>query len=939
MVNKFQYFDIDITINDKRDVRGLILDNKIKVVLISDPEINRSICSVGIGAGYLQDVFEGTAHFLEHLLFMGSEKYPKQNEYTSYIQTCGGTYNAFTSDNMTVYYLELDTSFFKKGVEMLSWFFKKPILDMKHINSEREIINSEHEKNILNDTWIMDDIFKNFIKSKNKYNNFGTGNSVSLKDITKEDIMDFYNKYYTTDNTYVCIIDTKPIDIMIKEYIGFFDDISDNSYKKENERFPKEEIHFEEDNLVIFKSVTEYNFFNIYNIFKCDGSNQIDYQLINLINFLIGSEYIDSISYFLKENKIIKNISSSVDYFYDFNVNINTQFLLNNPSIEHINIIVSLYNDLLNEMSLIEEKDFQKIYENFQKINLLKCVYSDEDKNSNYSISIIENLIKSEPKYAILRKNIVPQYNKKIYERFIEIIDTIDIKIITNINYQNITNFKISKWYKTKYFMTNFKFPIKIKSNYKINLLNSIGIKDFFIKTNIFNKNIDKNEYPKLVNSDKNIKRDIYYLEKNKYNQPIASITILRKNSIIKDKYNKLIFSIYCNLCIILLQYYLETMSNYKMYCSIDIYEDNISLNFNGLEYLLNNYIFEIIKVIHPDSIILNPNLEKKFNTFIIDIIEHFSNSKYDSPYIKCIDVNKILLNNNMFPEEAIKFLKKLTFNEFKKKIVECFKYEYEYFIIVGIEKDNSSSNNNCIIDENINYIIESLSLNPKKYLIKNQYNEPEFKLDLDFIFKKSQINSDEQNNCVLHGFIMNCISIENDNKFIKKEIVYELLKNKLVYQITSNIINEPLFDQIRTIDKLGYIVKSDFISQNFKNKVIMIVYFLVQSTYDIKLINKSIDKFIIFLKNDIKNNKNTYIEKFSSLKKSKILSFDKSFIDLDEEVSTYASSILEKYGIFNINQVLKNICKKIKFKDFIQAINKIINSKENYRIIFNKNI
>jgi secreted Zn-dependent insulinase-like peptidase len=118
-----------------------------------------------------------------------------------------------------------------------------------------------------------------------------------------------------------------------------------------------------------------------------------------------------------------------------------------------------------------------------------------------------------------------------------------------------------------------------------------------------------------------------------------------------------------------------------------------------------------------------------------------------------------------------------------------------------------------------------------------------------------------------------------------------------------------------------------------------MIVYFLVQSTYDIKLINKSIDKFIIFLKNDIKNNKNTYIEKFSSLKKSKILMFEKPFINLDEEVNTYTSSILEKYGIFNINQVLKNICKKIKFKDFIQAVNKIINSKENYRIIFNKNI
>jgi insulysin len=127
MINKFQHFDIDKAINDNRNMSGIILKNGIKIIFISDNDINKSVCSVGVGAGYLHDEYEGTAHFLEHLLFMGSEKYPEQNEYTSYIQTCGGSFNAFTADYMTLYYLELDTSFFKKGVEMLSWFFKKPL--------------------------------------------------------------------------------------------------------------------------------------------------------------------------------------------------------------------------------------------------------------------------------------------------------------------------------------------------------------------------------------------------------------------------------------------------------------------------------------------------------------------------------------------------------------------------------------------------------------------------------------------------------------------------------------------------------------------------------------------------------------------------------------------------------------------------------------------
>ena len=145
-MNKFQYFDIDLAINDTRDVRGIILSNKIKMVLVSDKDINNSICAVGVGAGHLQDEFQGTAHFLEHLLFMGNEKYPEQNAYSSYVLGSGGHFNAFTADNFTLYHLELDSNFLSKGIEMLSWFFSKPLLDMKHINSEREIVNSEHEK-------------------------------------------------------------------------------------------------------------------------------------------------------------------------------------------------------------------------------------------------------------------------------------------------------------------------------------------------------------------------------------------------------------------------------------------------------------------------------------------------------------------------------------------------------------------------------------------------------------------------------------------------------------------------------------------------------------------------------------------------------------------------------------------------------------------------
>ena len=70
----YKSFDILQTKNDKREIKGFKLDNNITVVLISDEKLSKSSCCVGVHTGYSSDEFSGTAHFLEHLLFLGNKK-------------------------------------------------------------------------------------------------------------------------------------------------------------------------------------------------------------------------------------------------------------------------------------------------------------------------------------------------------------------------------------------------------------------------------------------------------------------------------------------------------------------------------------------------------------------------------------------------------------------------------------------------------------------------------------------------------------------------------------------------------------------------------------------------------------------------------------------------------------------------------------------------
>lgn len=71
-----QYDNIVKSGQDGRLYRGLLLDNGLKCLIVSDPSTDRSAASLDVNAGYLLDPpkFPGLAHFLEHMLFMGSKK-------------------------------------------------------------------------------------------------------------------------------------------------------------------------------------------------------------------------------------------------------------------------------------------------------------------------------------------------------------------------------------------------------------------------------------------------------------------------------------------------------------------------------------------------------------------------------------------------------------------------------------------------------------------------------------------------------------------------------------------------------------------------------------------------------------------------------------------------------------------------------------------------
>lgn len=129
--------------NDKRQYEALVLPNQLKVMFIHDDEIAKSACSISVGVGSIfdKDRSLGLAHFLEHMLFMGSKKFPSHNEYSSFMSTNSGYDNAYTSDTETNYYFEIQNSAFNEAVERLTNFFTGALLVADCIEKESQAVH------------------------------------------------------------------------------------------------------------------------------------------------------------------------------------------------------------------------------------------------------------------------------------------------------------------------------------------------------------------------------------------------------------------------------------------------------------------------------------------------------------------------------------------------------------------------------------------------------------------------------------------------------------------------------------------------------------------------------------------------------------------------------------------------------------------------------
>ncbi len=177
------------------------LDNQLEVLTISDPRFVKSSAALAVMAGSMQNPDEhlGLAHFLEHMLFLGTKEFPQVGEYEDYLNKNGGGHNAYTSIDHTNYFFDVTHSAFKGALERFSRFFVSPTFDQQFVEREKNAVHSEHEKNLKDDHRREYRFLQLMTDPHHPFSKFATGDGVTLKNADRDIVMDFYQKHYSSN--------------------------------------------------------------------------------------------------------------------------------------------------------------------------------------------------------------------------------------------------------------------------------------------------------------------------------------------------------------------------------------------------------------------------------------------------------------------------------------------------------------------------------------------------------------------------------------------------------------------------------------------------------------------------------------------------------------------------------------------------------------------
>lgn len=344
--------------NDHRQYRYLELDNALRVLLVSDHQASQAAASMAVNVGHFDDPAHrpGMAHFLEHMLFLGTEAYPDPGEYHAFINQHGGSNNAWTGTEHTNFFFTINADAFEESLSRFSQFFIAPLFNRELVDRERQAIESEYSLKLKDDVRRVYQVHKETVNPKHPFSKFSVGNLETLagdQDAVREELLAFYRAHYSANLMTLCLVSPDSLDTLEAQARTYFSAIANGAIVK---RYPTEPLYTAAELGVWVQAIPLKEQKRLTLTFPLPGiDNLYRRKPLTFLSHLLGNESQGSLQAVLKEKGWVNQISAGGGVngynFKDYNIS----FQLTDRGLGKLDEIIRLtfeYLELIKQTGL-----------------------------------------------------------------------------------------------------------------------------------------------------------------------------------------------------------------------------------------------------------------------------------------------------------------------------------------------------------------------------------------------------------------------------------------------------------------------------------------------------------------------------------------------------------------------------------------------------------
>lgn len=365
--------------NDHRQYRYLVLDNALRVLLVADADASQAAAAMAVEVGHFDDPIDrpGMAHFLEHMLFLGTDKYPDSGEYHAFINQHGGSNNAWTGTEHTNFFFTINADVFADSLDRFSQFFIAPKFDLDLVDRERQAIESEFSLKLKDDIRRTYQVLKETVNPLHPFAKFSVGNLTTLageQEEIRQELLDFYQHHYSANLMTLCLV--APLTLVELETLArhYFSPVVNRKLVKSHPNVPlfsENELRTRIDVMPLKEQkrlTISFHFPGIDHYYKRKP--------LTYISHILGNESKGSLLSYLKEQGLVNNLSAGGGVngynFKDYCIGLQ----LTDKGLADINTIVTCcfeYIELIRTQGLDE-------WRYLERANLLKMAFRYQEQ-------------------------------------------------------------------------------------------------------------------------------------------------------------------------------------------------------------------------------------------------------------------------------------------------------------------------------------------------------------------------------------------------------------------------------------------------------------------------------------------------------------------------------------------------------------------------------